>query len=119
MKHSFLNQIQLTKKAFSLPEAKRETLTYAFQQVKPILKEYMDENGILQLELDLKKKTAFVLEPIPNGERNLWIRLWLKGECSTRKLRERMKQRFQWVEYLSFCDFLEGVESWLRGVQYD
>lgn len=107
-------RIQLTKKAFNLHKVKRETLAYAFQQVKPILKEYMEKNHVLRLELDLKNKHALVLEPICNGEREAWIQLWLDGEVSTEQLRKRMKLRFQWVQYYSFIDFLEGMEFWLK-----
>lgn len=122
-----LKTLRLTRKAFTnvkgTSKHKIETRALAFEQIKPILKEYMDENHILQLDLNLKDKTALALEPIDNGERDLWIRLWLHGDCSTRKLRKRMKQRFQWSQYLSFNDFLEGMEYWLKqksgDVQYD
>jgi hypothetical protein len=107
-------RIQLTKKAFNLHKVKRETLAYAFQQIKPILKEYMEKNHILRLELNLKNKHALVLEPIWNGERDLWIRLWLDSDASSKQLRKRMKRRFQWVEYISFSDFLEDVEAWCK-----
>ena len=116
------NALHLTMKAFKelkpTSKHKRETLAYAFEQIKPILKKYMKENHILELELNLKTKHVLALEPIKNGEREAWINLWLNNEVSTKQLEERMKLRFQWVEYLSFSDFLNGVESWLRGVQY-
>ena len=112
-------RIQLTKKAFNFHKVKRETLAYAFQQVKPILKEYMEKNHVLRLEVNLKNKHALALEPVRNGEREAWIQLWLDGKVSTDQLRKRMKLRFQWTEYLSFSDFLDGIESWLRGVQHD
>jgi len=104
----------LTKKAFQLRKVKIETLKYAFEQIKPILRKYMREKGILELELDLKSKKVLVLEPILSGERDLWVRLWLNGEVPTEKLVDRMRERFQWVEYLDFSDFLSGVEIWVK-----
>ena len=113
-----LKTLRLTRKAFTnvkgTSKHKIETRAYAFEQIKPILKEYMEENHILKLEVNLKRKTAVALEPILNGERDLWIRLWLNGEVSTKQLRKRMKQHFQWVQYLSFNDFLESMKYWLR-----
>jgi len=113
-----LKTLRLTRKAFTNVKGKTkhkiETRALAFEQIKPILKQYMEENHILQLDLNLKDETAFALEPVGNGERDLWIRLWLHGDCSTRKLRKRMKQRFQWSEYPSFNDFLNGMEFWLK-----
>jgi len=119
---SSLKTLLLSMKAFTnvKPKSKHqtETLAYAFEQIKPILKKYMDENQILQLEINLKNKHALALEPIDNAERQFFIESWLNNEISTKKLTEKLKQRFQWVEYLSFSDFLCGVESWLRGVQH-
>jgi len=109
-----LSRLELTKKAFSLRKAKHETLALAFQQIKPILEKYMKENHILELELNLKNKHVLALEPIDNGERDLWIRLWLDGDASAKQLEERMKHRFQWVEYLRFSGFLENVEAWCK-----
>jgi len=113
-----LKVVYLSKKAFEKlkPTSKhrRETLAYAFEQLKPILKEYMKENHILALEIDLKTKHALALEPIHNGEREAWLEMWLNNDVSTEKLEKRMRLRFQWCEYLSFADFLEGVELWLR-----
>jgi len=113
------NALRLTMKAFkelkTTSKHKRETLAYAFEQVRPILRNYMKENHILALEPDLKTKRVLALEPISNGERGLWIDLWLNNDVSTKQLQKRMKLYYQWVEYLSFSDFLEGVESWLSG----
>jgi regulator of replication initiation timing len=115
---SHLKTLLLTKKAFTnvKPKSKHqtETLAYAFEQIKPILKKYMNENQILQLEINLKNKHALALEPIDNAERQFFIESWLNNEISTKKLTEKLKQRFQWVEYLNFSDFLCSVESWLK-----
>jgi hypothetical protein len=92
---------------------KRETLAYAFEQIKPILKKYMNENQILQLEINLKNKRAFTLEPIDKFERQFFVDSWLNNEISTKELKDKLGKRFQWVEYLNFADFLSGVENWL------
>jgi hypothetical protein len=114
-----IKTLRLTKLAFAkvkpTSEHKRETLLLAFEQIKPILKEYMKENQILAIDLDLKKRKYLVLEPIPNVERNFWVEEWLSGELSNKQFKKKLKQRFQWVQYLSFCDFLSGVEAWLMG----
>jgi hypothetical protein len=73
----------------------------------------MKENHVLAIELDLKNRKYLVLEPIPNVERNFWVEQWLNGELSTRRFKAQLKRRFQWVQYLSFSDFLNGVEAWL------
>jgi len=108
------NVLHLTMKAFQLHGVLRRTLILTFEQIKPILKRYMKENHVLRLEVNLKNKHAFALEPICNGEREAWLRLWLNDEISTKQLRKRMKERFQWVEYLNFADFLNDVEAWLK-----
>jgi regulator of replication initiation timing len=114
-----IKTLRLTKLAFAkvkpTSEHKRETLLLAFEQIKPILKEYMKENHILAIELDLKNRKYLVLEPIPNVERNFWVEQWLSGELSTRRFKAQLKRRFQWVQFLSFSDFLSGVEAWLMG----
>jgi hypothetical protein len=93
---------------------KRETLASAFEQIKPILRKYMEENHILAIDLDLKNREYLVLEPILNAEKNLRIEQWLNGELSTSRFKIQLKRRYQWVQYLSFSDFLSGVESWLE-----
>jgi len=79
-----------------------------------ILERYMVENEILAIEIDLKKKQCMVLEPIANAERQFWVEEWLRGELPTRRLQKKLKERFQWVLYVSFFDFLKKVETWLR-----
>jgi hypothetical protein len=115
---SQIKALCLTKLAFAkvkpTSEHKRETLLLAFEQIKPILKEYMKENHVLAIDLDLKNRKYLVLEPIPNAERNFWVEEWLSGELSTRRFKAQLKRRFQWVQYLSFSDFLSGVEVWLE-----
>lgn len=106
------NALDLTMKAFMLRKAKFETLAYAFVQVLPVLKDYWKQKHTLAFELNFKTRHVLVLEPICNGEREAWLEMWLNGEVSTRQLKERMRQRFQWVEYYSFSDFLEGVKVW-------
>jgi hypothetical protein len=115
---SQIKALRLSKLAFAkvkpTSEHKRETLLLAFEQIKPILKEYMKENHVLAVELDLKNRKYLVLEPIPNVERNFWVEQWLSGELSTRRFKAQLKRRFQWVQFLSFSDFLSGVEAWLE-----
>jgi len=117
-----LKALQLSIKAFEqlrfTSKNKREIYICVLEQLKPLLPlliKYMKENHILAFEFNLRTKRVLALEPICNGEKEAWLRLWLNNEVSSRQLQKRMKQRFQWVEYLSFSDFLEGVESWLRG----
>jgi len=113
-----IKTLRLSKNAFDkvkpTSEHKRETLALAFEQIKPILKKYMEENNILAIELDLKNRKYLVLEPIPNAERNFWVEQWLNGKLSTRRFKTQLKRRYQWVQYLSFSNFLSGVESWLE-----
>jgi regulator of replication initiation timing len=115
---SQIKALRLSKLAFAkvkpTSEHKRETLLLAFEQIKPILKEYMKENHVLAVELDLKNRKYLALEPIPNAERNFWVEQWLSGELSTRRFKAQLKRRFQWVQFLSFSDFLSGVEAWLE-----
>jgi regulator of replication initiation timing len=115
---SQIKALRSTKLAFAkvkpTSEHKKETLALAFERIKPILKEYMKENHILAIELDLKNRKYLVLEPIPNDERNFWVEQWLNGELPNKQLKKKLKQRFQWVQYLSFSDFLSGVEAWLE-----
>ena len=113
---SQIKALRLTKLAFAKvkPTSKHKRETLAFEQIKPILKEYMKENHILAIELNLRSRKYLVLEPIPNAERNFWVEQWLCGEVSTRRFKAQLKQRFQWVQYLSFSDFLSGVEAWLE-----
>jgi hypothetical protein len=116
---SHIKALRLSKLAFAkvkpTSEHKKETLLLAFEQIKPILKEYMKENHVLAVELDLKNRKYLALEPIPNVERNFWVEQWLNGELSTRRFKAQLKRRFQWVQFLSFSDFLSGVEAWLMG----
>jgi len=111
------NALRLTMKAFkelkTTSKHKRETLAYAFEQVKPILRKYMKENHVLALELNLKTKRLLVLESIPNAERTFFVEEWLNGEISTKEFRKKLRKRFQWVQYFNLADFLEGVEVWL------
>jgi hypothetical protein len=113
-----IKALRLTRLAFAkvkpTSQKKRETLALCFEQIKAILKEYMKENHVLAIELDLKNRKCLVLEPIPNVERNFWVEQWLSGELSTRRFKALLKRRFQWVQYLSFSDFLNGVEAWLE-----
>lgn len=92
---------------------KRETLYYAFEQIKPLIKRYMQANKILALELDLRTLHCLTLEPIQNWEKDLHIRRWLDGNLKTAHFKKWLKRKYQWVEYLSFLDFLRGVEEWL------
>lgn len=110
--------LDYTMKAFKLRKVKRETLILAFEQIKPLLERYMKENYVSAIRLDLETKHLSALEPISNAERHFWLEEWLNSEISTRQLKKRMKQHYHWVEYVSFSDFLSGVESWLRGVQH-
>jgi len=106
---SQIKALRLTKLAFAkvkpTSQKKRETLALCFEQIKPILKEYMKENHILAIELDLKNRKCLVLEPIPNVERNFWVEQWLSGELSTRRFKAQLKRRFQWVQFLLFLIF--------------
>ena len=115
---SQIKALRSTKLAFakvkSTSKTKRETLALTFEQIKPILKEYMRENHVLAVELDLKNRKYLALESIPNVERNFWVEQWLSGELSTRRFKAQLKRRFQWVQFLSFSDFLSGVEAWLE-----
>jgi regulator of replication initiation timing len=115
---SQIKALRLSKLVFAkvkpTSEHKRETLLLAFEQIKPILKEYMKENHVLAVELDLKNRKYLALESIPNVERNFWVEQWLSGELSTRRFKAQLKRRFQWVQFLSFSDFLSGVEAWLE-----
>ena len=116
-KRASLRTLHLTIKAFRqlkpTSKHKRETLYYAFEQLKPLLKRYMKENHVLAIRLDLQTKHLLALEPINNAERQFWIDEWLNNEVSTRQLKKRMKQSHKLTEYLGFSDFLSGVESWL------
>ena len=109
-----LQTLRLSIKAFELRKPKRETLSYAFHRIEPILKEYMMFTKKLELEVDLNNKHCLVFESIPNGERQFWVEQWLNNELLTEQLSERLKPRFQWAEYLGSADFLKGVELWLR-----
>jgi hypothetical protein len=113
-----IKALRLTRLAFAkvkpTSQKKRETLALAFEQIKAILKAYMKESRVLAIELDLKNRKCLVLEPIPNVERNFWVEQWLNGELPNKQLKKKLKQRFQWVQYLSFSDFLSGVETWLE-----
>jgi hypothetical protein len=44
----------------------------------------MLKNNIQKVEIDGELTT--VLEPVSHGEKGLWIRMWLNGEMSTKKL---------------------------------
>lgn len=114
IRENVLQTLCLSIKAFELQKCKRETLAYAFHQVEPILKEYMESTNKYELEVDLKNKHCLVFEPVENGERQFWVEQWLDNELSSERLTERLKTRYQWVEYLSFADFLCGVEAWLK-----
>jgi hypothetical protein len=93
---------------------KRETLAYAYEQVKPLIKRFMGENNVLALEVNLRTKRALALEPIQKVERQFFVDSWLNNEISTKELKGKLKHRFyHWVEYLNFSDFLSGVENWL------
>jgi len=113
---SQIKALRLTKLAFAKvkPTSKHKRETLAFEQIKPILKEYMKENHILAIELNLRSRKYLVLEPISNAERNFWVEQWLNGEVPTRRFQAQLKQRFQWAQYLSFSDFLSGIEAWLE-----
>lgn len=97
---------------------KRETLTFnqamLATPLKPLIKRYMKAHKILALELDLKTLRCLTLEPIQNWEKDLHVRMWLEGELKTSDFQEKLKKKWQWVEYLSFSDFLRGVEAWLN-----
>ncbi|MEM3700700.1 MAG: hypothetical protein QXL57_07545 [Candidatus Bathyarchaeia archaeon] len=112
-----LKALRLTKEAFDkvkpTSKHKRETLRYAVEQIKPLLKRYMRDNHVLAIELDYRKRRYLVLEPMPNAERQFWVNEWLEGDIPTKKLKQKLKVRYQWVQYLSFSDFLSGVEAWL------
>jgi hypothetical protein len=112
-----LKTLSLTIQAFTKinPTSfhKRETLTYAIEQIEPLLKRYMRKNKILALEVNLRNKHALTLEPIQNFERQIFVDSWLNNEISTKELKSKLKQRFHWVEYLNFADFLRSVEGWL------
>lgn len=114
MSENNLKVIQLTKKTFQLRKCKLITLHYAIEQIEPILKKYMENKDVLKITFDLRKKHVLALEPIENCERNMWIRLWLDNEFSTEKLVENMKHNYQWVEYVSISDFLNGIETWIK-----
>jgi hypothetical protein len=92
---------------------KRETLAYAYEQVKPLVKRFMQENKILALEVDLSNRHVLACEPIQNFERQFFVDSWLNNEVSTKELKDKLGKRFQWVKYLNFSDFLSGVENWL------
>lgn len=111
-----LKTLRLSKKAFQLckPKPKTETLLLALEQIEPILKEYMVENDVLRLELDVGDRSVVALEPIPNGQRDFWVKQWLKNKLPTEKLIEIMDERFEWVEYCDVAVFLDGVEWWLK-----
>ena len=111
-----IKTLRLSKKAFQLwkPKLKTETLLLAIEQIEPILKEYMVENDILRLELDVEDKSVVALEPIPNGQRDFWVKQWLRNKLSTEKLIGMMDERFEWVEYCDIGVFLDSVEWWLK-----
>jgi hypothetical protein len=92
---------------------KRETLAYAYEQVKPLIKRFMRGNNVLALQVNLRTKHALALEPIQNFERQFFVDSWLDNEISTKELKGKFEKRFQWVEYFNFADFLSGVENWL------
>lgn len=119
MAEDFLSRVELAEKAFSLRKAKRETLAYAFQQIKPVLEEYMKENCVLELEVNLEDGDFETVEAISHGEREMWVSMWLKGELSTKQLlkaiRDFRKFHVQRVSHgYGFDGFLREVESWLK-----
>ncbi|MEM5867514.1 MAG: hypothetical protein QXG39_06310 [Candidatus Aenigmatarchaeota archaeon] len=111
------NALKLTIQAFEKVKPtsakKRETLALCFEQVTPILKEFMEANNIPYIEVDLETRRALVVEPIPNAIKQVWIEQWLNGELSTEQLKEWLNCKFQNTHYLNFADFLKDVEFWL------
>ena len=90
-----------------------------FEQLKPILEQYMKEQEILSLNLSLKDGDFETVEPISHGEREMWVSMWLKGELTSKQLlgeiRDFKKYHFQTVAHgYGFDGFLREVEAWLE-----
>ncbi|MEM3673802.1 MAG: hypothetical protein QW468_06260 [Candidatus Bathyarchaeia archaeon] len=114
---SIENALTLTITAFEKVKPtsakKRETLALCFEQVKPILREYMKANSIPLIKVDLKTRRALIVEPIPNAIKQTWVEQWLNDELSTEQLKEWLTCKFQNTHYVNFADFLRDVEAWL------
>jgi hypothetical protein len=109
------NALDYTIKAFKLRKAKHDTLAFCFEQIKPILKEYMEKNNIAYIKVDLKTREALVVEPIPKAVKQWVIEQWLSNELSNEELKEWIECRFQNVHYSNFADFLKILEGELYG----
>jgi len=109
------NALDYTIKAFKLRKAKLDTLGLCFEQIKPILKRYMEKNQIPYIKVNLKTRKALVVEPIPNAVKQWVIEQWLNNQLSNERFKEWLGYRFQNVHYLNFADFLETVKSQLKG----
>ena len=76
------------------------------------VKRYMKENDIPQVEI--RGDETLVLEPIPHGERAMWIRMWLNGKLATKRLHEKIREfaecGFQWAQW-DTKDFLKAVKE--------
>lgn len=114
MENALTLTIQAFEKVKPTSAKKRETLAFCFEQVKPILEKYMEENNIPLVQVDLKTREALVVEPIPNAVKNVWVEEWLNGELQTEQFKEWLNYKFQNTHYVNFADFLRDVEFWLE-----
>lgn len=87
----------------------KTALRQTFDKItKKIIEEYMNDNGVLRIEIDFKNNTVLVLEPISSEEKGFLTELWINNEISTRQLRIYMKKQYQWTQYF-LKDFLNEV----------
>jgi len=70
----------------------------------------MREHEILEVEIE--NDETYVLEPIARGERDLWIRLWLDDEFSTKQLAEQVKRFCEYPFQWCLC----GTEDFLKWI---
>lgn len=82
------------------------------ENLMPEIKRYMEDNSISCVEIHGNETLS--LEPIPNSERSLWIKLWLAGELTTENLIKEIKKyrecHLQWTSCYT-QDFLHAVEE--------
>ena len=101
------NSPQRASKGFNVVDSGDWSKRLMFQ-----IKRYMLEKNIPKVKID--GDATLILEPIPCGEKEMWIRMWLNGELSSRELLKTIKDYvecpFQWSSW-DTDDFLRAVKE--------